>query len=126
MSLFLPRVRLLSLRIRWLMLHASRTGPFVFGCQDSGFLLDGEKIPFPEVPVPLVVPYIIDHVVSRRFPGAWRFCPSSAYGQVRPFTGRPAQSSAVVVVGPMLRLLLGWLVAFVMVYLKCAYMPTVS
>jgi hypothetical protein len=109
-----------------LILHRNRTGPFVFGCQDSEFLLDGEKIPFPEVPVPLIVPYIIEYVVSRRFSGAWRFCPSSAHGRIRPFTGQPTNGGLVLALGAVLRLLLAWAAALVMAIFLSAYVRIIS
>jgi hypothetical protein len=109
-----------------LTLRLDRTGPFVFGCQDSEFLLDGEKIPFPEVPVPLIVPYIIDQAIGRRYSGAWRFCPSSAHGRIRPFTGRPTDPRPVLAVVAILRLLLAWAAALVMASFLSAYVGSIS
>lgn len=109
-----------------LILPPNRTGPFVFGCQDAEFLLDGEQMPFPEVPVPLIVPYIIEYVVSRRFSGAWRFCPSSAHGRLRPFTGRPQRRGPVLAVGVALRLLLAWAAALLLAFFLSAYVRTIS
>ncbi|KAK3349234.1 hypothetical protein B0T25DRAFT_237648 [Lasiosphaeria hispida] len=59
-----------------------RIGPLVLGCQDSTHLMDGEMIQFPELPFRLV-PYLVDHIVSRRYAGAWRFCPGTFHGQPR-------------------------------------------
>lgn len=87
----------------------------MFGCQDAEFLLDGKKIAFPEVPVPFVVPYIIDQVVARRYSGAWRFCPSSAYGRPRPYTGRPTAPGLFKVVGG-LRVPIIWLMVLLLAY----------
>jgi hypothetical protein len=58
-----------------------RAGPFVLGCQDSEFLLDGEKIPFPEAP--FIAPYVVDYIIARRHAGLWRFNPSTMYGEPR-------------------------------------------
>jgi hypothetical protein len=52
------------------------------GCQDMGFLLDGEKHRFPDVPA--VVPYIVDFVLSGRHKEAWQFSPSTQHGKPRP------------------------------------------
>src|SRR5271154_6950041 len=103
-----------------LMTVLPRSGPFVFGCQDSDFLLDGEKLAFPEVPVPVIVPYIIDQVIAQRYSGAWRFSPSSAYGRPRPCTGWPTQPS-LVLQGSLLRLLIGWLISLFLAYSFGAY-----
>jgi hypothetical protein len=61
---------------------SNRIGPLVLGCQDRQFLLDDEHIRFPELPFALV-PYLVDHIVSRRYAGAWRFCPSTFHGEPR-------------------------------------------
>ena len=45
----------------------------MFGCQDRDFQLDGEKMPFPETPVPFMVRAIVSLVVARRYAGVWRF-----------------------------------------------------
>jgi hypothetical protein len=90
--------------------NVTRSGPFVFGTQDKEFLLDGEKHKFPNVPA--VLPYIVDYVLTRRYSGAWRFSPSNIYGQPRPFTGQPSESSRV---GLSLWMTMGTAVAMVSV-----------
>jgi hypothetical protein len=52
------------------------------GCQDRTLLLDGQRIQFPELPFALA-PYLVDHIVSRKYAGAWRFCPSTFHGEPR-------------------------------------------
>lgn len=59
-----------------------KAAPFVLGCQDRTFLLDGIYIDFPELPSH-AVHYVVDWVVSRKHAGAWRFNPSTMYGNVR-------------------------------------------
>lgn len=59
-----------------------RIGPLVLGCQDKSLRVDGVDIQFPVLPFQLV-PYLVEHVVSRRYAGAWRFCPSTFHGQLR-------------------------------------------
>ncbi|KAL9114710.1 MAG: hypothetical protein Q9227_001388 [Pyrenula ochraceoflavens] len=59
-----------------------RIAPFVLGCQDSSFLLDGRKTRFPEAP--FIAPYVVDIVLSRRHKGAWRFNPSTMFGEPKP------------------------------------------
>ncbi|KAK3312069.1 hypothetical protein B0H66DRAFT_393663 [Apodospora peruviana] len=56
-------------------------GPLVLGCQDHSFTVDGLHIQFPELPFSWA-PSLVDHLVSRRHAGAWRFCPSDFYGQI--------------------------------------------
>ena len=64
------------------MLTPPRIGPLVMGSQDNTLLLDGQRIQFPELPFALA-PYLVDHIVSRKYAGAWRFCPSTFHGQPR-------------------------------------------
>jgi len=52
------------------------------GCQDSTLLVDGYRVQFPELPFSLA-PYLVDYIVSRRYAGAWRFCPSTFHGEPR-------------------------------------------
>jgi hypothetical protein len=101
--------------------YFTRAGPFVFGCQDSDFLLDGKKISFPDVPVPIIVPYIIDQVIARRYSGAWRFSPSSAYGQPRLCTGRPMATARLQNWELVCWGLVGWLMAACLAYSLSAY-----
>ena len=61
---------------------ASRIGPLVLGCQDKSFRVDGVDVQFPVLPFRLV-PYLVEHIVFRRYAGAWRFCPSTFHGEVR-------------------------------------------
>jgi hypothetical protein len=62
-----------------------RIAPFVSGCQDKNFVVDGEKRAFPEVLA--FVPYIIHLALSGRHKGVWRFNPSTLYGVPRPAPG---------------------------------------
>jgi len=64
------------------MLTPRRIGPLVMGSQDNTLPLDGQCIQFPELPFALA-PYLVDHIVSRKHAGAWRFCPSTFHGQPR-------------------------------------------
>lgn len=58
-----------------------KSAPLVMGCQDAKFLLDNEKIPFPDAG--FAAPYVVDAVLSRRHAGVWRFLPSTMHGQPR-------------------------------------------
>lgn len=73
--------------------NMTRAAPFAFGTQDKDFLLDGKRHRFPDVPA--VFLYVVDYVLARRYSAAWRFSPSNIYGQPRPFTGKPSESSGV-------------------------------
>ena len=104
----------------------TRSGPFVFGCQDSNFLLDGEKLAFPEVPVPVIVPYIIDQVIARRYSGAWRFSPSSADGRPRPVHRAADPASPGASKDYCCGSLIGWVISLFLAYSFGAYVGTIS
>ncbi|KAG8628312.1 hypothetical protein KVT40_004185 [Elsinoe batatas] len=53
----------------------NRIAPLVFGTADRSF--EGGKHDFPSVP--FFVPYIIHHLFGRKYRGAWRFNPSTAW-----------------------------------------------
>ncbi|KAH0536019.1 hypothetical protein FGG08_007086 [Glutinoglossum americanum] len=108
-----------------------KTGPFVLGCQDADFLLDGEEAVFPEVP--WFVPYIVDYAVARRHAGAWRFNPSDMHGRARRGGASAGSSTSpgsrlFVFVGwrytpPVFAMLCSLAVACVAVYLASAPIP---
>jgi len=71
--------------------NVNRAAPLYLGCQDKSFTVDGEQIPFPEVP--FIAAYFVDWVLSSRHKGAWRFNPSDMYGNPRkPFETVSAKS----------------------------------
>ena len=60
------------------------SGPLTLGCQDKSFTIDGEKPNFPEMP--WVIEAVVRNWHSRRYAGAWNFCPSDLSGQRRQIT----------------------------------------
>ena len=56
-------------------------GPFILGCQDKEFRIDGTATEFPAVP--WVLERVVEKWVGRRHAGAWRFCPSDLAGRRR-------------------------------------------
>ncbi|EGC49635.1 hemerythrin HHE cation binding domain-containing protein [Histoplasma capsulatum var. duboisii H88] len=56
--------------------------PFMLGCMDSTFKIDGESRLFPPVPPP--IKYLSKYVLQWRYSGAWRFSPCNAFGNPRP------------------------------------------
>ena len=68
-----------------------RAAPFVFGCQDPSFLLDGQIFKYPEHPLPLpLIKFLVHWVISWRYRALWVFNPSTLYGEPRrtKFCGR--------------------------------------
>ncbi|KAK6385611.1 hypothetical protein LTS17_001181 [Exophiala oligosperma] len=55
--------------------------PWMLGCQDKSFTIDGHKADFPEMP--WVVEFVAKGWFARRHAGAWRFCPSDLNGRRR-------------------------------------------
>ena len=55
--------------------------PWILGCQDRSFVIDGEKTTFPGAP------WILETVVrnwhARKHAGVWRYCPSDLHGHRR-------------------------------------------
>jgi hypothetical protein len=60
-----------------------RAAPWVMGCQDRNFILDGEKRLYPEVV--FLASYVIDLFMAGRHKGVWRFNPSNGYGKPKPY-----------------------------------------
>lgn len=52
--------------------------PLALGCVDKTYE-GGIHKDFP--PFPFFVPYIVHYWYSRKFAGAWRFCPSDFWGR---------------------------------------------
>lgn len=57
------------------------SGPFVLGCQDKQFRIDGEIQDFPGMP--WCVQVLIRKWHARKHAGVWEFCPSDLRGQRR-------------------------------------------
>lgn len=60
------------------------SGPLTLGCQDKSFTIDGVKPDFPEMP--WVLETVVRNWHSRRYAGAWDFCPSDLSGRRRQMT----------------------------------------
>ncbi|KAK4946311.1 hypothetical protein LTR10_014509 [Elasticomyces elasticus] len=60
------------------------SGPLTLGCQDKSFTIDGEKSDFPEMP--WVLEAVVRNWHSRKYAGAWNFCPSDLSGRRRQMT----------------------------------------
>ncbi|KAM7193440.1 hypothetical protein V8F33_007819 [Rhypophila sp. PSN 637] len=61
---------------------AFEIGPLVLGCQDRTLKIDNQEIQFPVLPFSWA-PYLVQHIVARKHAGAWRFCPSTFFGEPR-------------------------------------------
>jgi len=55
--------------------------PWILGCQDRGFEIDGEKCTFPGMP--WAAASLVRHWHARKHKGAWRYCPSDLNGARR-------------------------------------------
>ncbi|KAK5261066.1 hypothetical protein LTR20_007683 [Exophiala xenobiotica] len=55
--------------------------PWMLGCQDRSFTIDGHKPDFPELPWILEV--VARSWLARKYAGAWKFCPSDLNGRRR-------------------------------------------
>jgi hypothetical protein len=55
-------------------------GPWVMGCHDKTFLIDGEK---EHLSIPWVVETLVRSWYSKKNTGVWDFCPSDSYGNRR-------------------------------------------
>ncbi|KAK5445335.1 hypothetical protein LTS15_010116 [Exophiala xenobiotica] len=58
--------------------------PWMLGCQDKSFTIDGHKPDFPELPWILEV--VARSWFARKYAGAWNFCPSDLSGRRRQIT----------------------------------------
>jgi hypothetical protein len=74
--------------------HLYSFSPFVLGCQDKSFILDGKKYLFPEVPT--IVPYIVDLFLSSRHKELWQFNPSTLYGKPHPLPSTASEKDAKI------------------------------
>ncbi|KAM7216537.1 hypothetical protein V8F06_008065 [Rhypophila decipiens] len=59
---------------------AFEIGPLVLGCQDRTLKIDNQEIQFPVLPFSWA-PHLVQHIVARKHAGAWRFCPSTFFGE---------------------------------------------
>jgi hypothetical protein len=61
--------------------------PIVFGSSDASY---EEGFTWPEAPAP--IRYVVHYFFERKYQGAWRFSPSTTWGERRPllFTGKEA------------------------------------
>ena len=76
-----------------------KAAPFVMGCQDRNFILDGKKRTFPSTNILAAhtIPYIVDLFMSGRHARVWKFNPSSMQGKPKPY---PKTNSTVGVLSP--------------------------
>lgn len=54
----------------------------MLGSQDKSLKIDNRDIRFPVLPFSLA-PYLVNLIVFRRYPRAWRFSPSTFHGELR-------------------------------------------
>lgn len=55
--------------------------PFMLGCQDKEFEIDGERCTFPDMP--WAIESMVRNWTSWRHGGAWKYCPSDLQGRRR-------------------------------------------
>jgi hypothetical protein len=53
--------------------------PWLLGCQDKSFIIDGQKCTFPDMP--WMIEAVIRNWNAKKHAGAWRFCPSDLSGK---------------------------------------------
>jgi hemerythrin-like domain-containing protein len=68
-------------RRKTILTKYNRAAPLVLGCQDTKFLIDDQKMRFPDKPI--IALAFVHLVLAARHRSVWRFNPSSQYGRSR-------------------------------------------